>query len=290
MKLFARFTQFTLVLGLALIGFEVSAAVYVIQEKQKERYDTRWTLTDWLHTKERMKMMDTWAAIFSDPKKAKFSPEISFSYSLPLYDSKLQLGSTAYTYTTKNDPLSVHYDLNSNIYLTNLVSGTVGIRTLNIDLGVNAYYQKLDREELGAGPLLRIFGNSVQDSSLELGFIYSRRDILIPASMGAGDPAVGLNQDWVGRFQGWHYRAALTFYVFKFLGVEGIGRYFPNLPSSTIATRTWSGYSYSAAGFLEISFIRLSYGYFKEQSAYNTEVGKIADTREGFFAKAAMYF
>jgi len=51
--------------------------VTYIEDVQEERKSTRWTLTEWLRIKERMKMMDVWLWMFPYPKKGKFPPELS---------------------------------------------------------------------------------------------------------------------------------------------------------------------------------------------------------------------
>src|SRR5262245_64424210 len=58
-----------------------TVTTYVVKV-QEERETTRWTLTEWLKIKERMRMMDLWLAMFSDPKKDKFQPELMLSYGL----------------------------------------------------------------------------------------------------------------------------------------------------------------------------------------------------------------
>src|SRR5258707_569097 len=48
-----------------------------VTKTQDERQSTRFNLTEWLRIKERMKMMDVWLSMFSDPKKDKFAPELN---------------------------------------------------------------------------------------------------------------------------------------------------------------------------------------------------------------------
>ena len=59
---------------------DTQVTTYVIKT-QEERQQTRWSMTEWLRIKERMKMMDVWLAMFSDPKKDKFQPELMLSIS-----------------------------------------------------------------------------------------------------------------------------------------------------------------------------------------------------------------
>ena len=75
-----------LFVGLTIIMLLVSSSkaiadqvvvVKVIENRQEKRKSTRWTLTEWLKIKERMKMMDVWLAMFS-PKKPEFTPRVKF--------------------------------------------------------------------------------------------------------------------------------------------------------------------------------------------------------------------
>ena len=49
-------------------GDHTVVTTYVTKVQEKRR-STRWTLTEWLRIKERMRMMDVWLAMFSSPKK-----------------------------------------------------------------------------------------------------------------------------------------------------------------------------------------------------------------------------
>ena len=69
-----------------------STVVINIEDTQDERKELRWTLTEWMRIKERMKMMDVWLAMNSDPKKDKFRPEIQFAYQMAQGDYDLRVG------------------------------------------------------------------------------------------------------------------------------------------------------------------------------------------------------
>jgi hypothetical protein len=73
------------VISAMLVSQSIKAETVVttyVTKVQEERQTTRWTLTEWLRIKERMQMMDLWLAMFSDPKKDRFRPELVVSYSV----------------------------------------------------------------------------------------------------------------------------------------------------------------------------------------------------------------
>ena len=101
---------------------------------QSERERTRFTLTEWLRIKERMKMMDLWLALFSNPKQHnKFSPEFYFSYA---QNEGLAISST----NSEGYQIS-GTTLDSQLWLTNLVSATTRMRTVNVDFGIGMQMQ-----------------------------------------------------------------------------------------------------------------------------------------------------
>ena len=71
----------SLLFSVVSVQAQTKVTKYVF-ETQEKRQSTRWTLTEWLRIKERMKLMDVWLAMFSSPQKAKFAPELSLQYGL----------------------------------------------------------------------------------------------------------------------------------------------------------------------------------------------------------------
>lgn len=95
-----------------------------ISQVQEERYDSRFTLTQWLLIKERMRMMDVWLAMFTEPSQSKFRPEIGLSYfkTKSNFDRFSKVGLQGAS-------------MRGQLWLTNLISSKVGIRMLNVDFG-----------------------------------------------------------------------------------------------------------------------------------------------------------
>jgi hypothetical protein len=279
-RLLAFVTLLSLVAGLARSETIVTTYVTKVQE---ERYSTRFTLTEWLKIKERMRMMDLWLAIFSNPKKDKFTPEVNLSYGVTkgamifrnpnqnLIEASAQTGNQG----------------RAQIWLTNLVSGTTGVRTLNIDFGLEGFLRNsgefapeiraqaneeeakakgvslLAVEDGGARELstnyytgnLRIFGKNIQDTSLsiKLGKYSSVNNI--------GDPGVFRANE--KQFSGLVAGADLTLYLSKWLGLEGNYLSFGDAKSTSGNTRQKGSYhDYSA--FIEISLLRVMIGQYQE--------------------------
>lgn len=281
--------------GLALLAStargDTQVTTYVIKT-QEERQQTRWSMTEWLRIKERMKMMDVWLAMFSDPKKDKFQPELMLhaGATRSQYNYKVSSGQSA------SGPLSGGA-IKAQLWLTNLISSTVGIRMLNIDLGAEAYHRqsatftaasstpgpsspaatssarRFDLEDYSAA--LRIFGRNIQDSSLVLKYgRYSLRNSITDDIAGAGTSGVS------GTMLG----AELQLYVLHALGVEGnVVQY--GKASSGGGFNKVSGSYYDYQAFIEISLLRLVGGPYVEQWDLTTGLGDTVKTMEkGFIA------
>lgn len=256
-------------------GAETYVTTYVTKV-QEERESTRWTLTEWLRIKERMRMMDLWLAMFSDPKKDQFRPELNLSYGvtrgqLSLTDgaSSVQIGASA------------GVQGRAQLWLTNLISGTVGIRTLNIDLGGEAYQRttggslvsqvategssaavvpaRSSKNTYYAGTL-RLFGKNVQDSSLVLKYGEYVTDNMIPNWADAESESHKR-----GRMAG----GELNVYLLKWLGAEG--NYIAYGDSASVGgSDALKGSYYDYTGFVEVSLLRLMVGRYQEDWTFSS--------------------
>ena len=230
---------------------------------QDEREQTRWTLTEWLKIKERMKMMDVWLALFSDPKKDQFQPELMLSYGMTRGTMTVDVAGR-----TQTDALAGNVG-RAQLWLTNLVSSTIGIRMLNIDLGLEGYQRltgtfqpaavagSVTEPEGDAHALrtrsytgaLRLFGKNVQDSSIV--FKYGRYD--------THNALAGLTKS--GAAAG----AEMQLYLFKWLGVEGNYMAYGDAKTARGADATQRGAYYDYQAYIEVSLLRLSGGPYREQ-------------------------
>jgi hypothetical protein len=241
---------------------------------QEDRDASRFTLTEWLRIKERMRWMDLWLAMFSEPAKKhrKFKPELNLEYSA--------ISGAIGDKGTKGEDLQglTGQNLAMQVWLTNLVSSTTGMRTINIDLGfeaqvfsmnLNAQQGNASTDDLAAsfepstGSLassslrsewsanLRLFGDHIQDSSLVGKYgRYTAEDSLY------------LEGQVDDRHQGEFYGGDLQLYLFSWLGLEGGGQIYKGHTNEQRTSKKGHFYNYGA--FIEISLLRLLVSQYQE--------------------------
>ena len=259
-------------------GDQVTVTTYVTRV-QEERASTRWTLTEWLRIKERMKLMDVWLAMFSDPAKDRFSPELNVSWLMTSAQMSRKEGGA----DTMAGVATGHTG-QAQFWMTNLVSSSFGVRTLNIDLGVeggqhdsgnathltNTSATASTSTSSVANPVarttwytanLRLFGKNIQDSSLivKYGLVSTKNTWQLPATTDVTTAPYGVDLA-TGPMAG----ASLQVYVLHWLGAEGTAhRYFPM--SSASGDHKLSGYYGEAMGFVEVSVLRIVAGRYQQQ-------------------------
>lgn len=271
---------------------ETKVTQYVVKV-QEERESTRWTLTEWLRIKERMKMMDVWLAMFSDPKD-RFRPELNL-----IYGQRQGEFSTNQGDHKADSNASV---LRGQLWLTNLVSSTFGVRALNIDFGLEAGMRSQTKSDVQA-PIpannpngisfadhhpnlrhvtanFRIFGKSIQDSSLVLKYGQYRHDDFYSFLTNT----TGLD-DWEGLVAG----AELSLYIFNWLGVEGSYFSFGNGDRAMGAKDTSGTYS-EALAFIEVSLFRFMFGRYAEEWTVEAQGRDLATKDEGLMAGLKVQF
>lgn len=265
--------------------------VTYIEDVQEERKSTRWTLTEWLRIKERMKLMDVWLAMFSDPKKDRFSPELGLSYGRSGGVSNFRLGSS----TNFNNDLRVterdHHGEEARVqfWFTNLISGTTGLKTLAIDLGiegrvVNRFMDSntnldggdgflTDTDKLQqAGVNLRIFGANEQDSGLV-------------AKFGQFQKMSGFEEDAFKDINGTYLGGELQLYFLSWLGAEG--NYYGYTSRSGGAKS--KGTSLDYFGFLEFYNVRLGYGLYEHEWTSDDLLQKLESEDDGKYFLMRLY-
>lgn len=289
-----------LVLGLlALFHAPVLLADTVVTtyvtKVQEERETTRWTLTEWLRIKERTKMMDVWLAMFSDPKKATFTPELNLTYGMMRGAVALKDGAG-----TESSSSVTGVQGRAQLWLTNLVSSTVGVRTLNIDLGGEVYQRSrggfvaqaataatstdpsastdtesnVMKQSYYTGNL-RLFGKNVQDSSLVFKYGEYQSTNTIPDAT-----------DEDARIKGKVAGAELQVYLMKWLGAEGNYLAYGDSKRAQ-GSDDLKGSYYDYSGFVEVSLLRLMVGHYQEdwQFAGLGEVQNVSESGMTFGAK-----
>lgn len=290
----------SLLLLLSLGASEAAAqgkrVVTYIEDIQEERKSTRWTLTEWLRIKERMKLMDVWLAMFSDPKKDKFAPELSLSYGPGAGQSRFTLGSTENFADDRELTEDPHRQEAGRVqfWFTNLVSSTTGLRTLDVDLGLEANFMNrfmgdeqtltapiggltlmtdTDRLQMG-GVNLRIFGANVQDSTLVL-------------KAGKFTRSTGYIEEPWQKMDGSYYGGEMALYFLKFLGAEG--NYYSFDPATGPVSKG-SGTHLEYGGFLELFNIRLGYTLYDRKWSFETEELRLDSRDKGQNYFIRLYF
>ncbi len=236
---------------------------------QEERESTRWTLTEWLRIKERMKLMDVWLAMFSQPQQETFRPE--FNLGFHQMDSHVNLDGVEQSSTRSQSA-------NVQLWLTNLITSQTGLRTVNIDWGFELYGRQMQAvDPLGesAGSLalatepygmaagattqyaslnLRLLGDNSQDSSLVLKYgTYE-------SGLGTFDESGAPGYSKMGLMGG----GELSVYLLKWLGGEGQYLVFGET-AGFVEPDHQQGRSLQYGGFVEVSLLRLMAGRFSEE-------------------------
>jgi len=278
------------------IQAQTRRVVTYIEDVQDERKSTRWTLTEWLRIKERMKLMDVWLAMFSDPKKNKFAPELSLQYGQSRGLSLFKYGdATNFDENTWSLSETEHTKEQGKIqfWFTNLVSSTTGLRTLDIDLGIEAKFinrfmveeQSLapgslpalatntDKTQL-AGVTLRIFGANEQDSFLV-------------GKIGKFTRSSGFSLSPFESISGSYYGGEMSLYFLSWLGAQGQYLvYQPDLAEDATAKASSSDYN----AFLEIYNFRISYGLYQHDWSQESSGLRLDSKETGRMISLGLYF
>jgi hypothetical protein len=281
------------------IAFASSVTVTTYVTKvQEERQSTRWTLTEWLRIKERMKLMDVWMAMFSNPAKDKFRPELNISYLL----TQSSVHKTSEDGTSLFEGTSEGYTGKAQFWATNLVSSTLGVRTLNIDFGVEggehntgkaisianqaAVINTNSREQSARTTWytanLRLFGKSIQDSSLvvKYGMMSTKNHLQLSEddalSSSTAKPAAASAS---GAMAG----AELQLYLMSWLGGEAT--YHQYMPVHVAySSHTLAGTYAEASGFIEVSLLRLMVGRYEERWQADWTSDRVNTREHGYIA------
>jgi hypothetical protein len=272
---------------------QVKKVTTYIVDVQEERRSTRWTLTEWLRIKERMKLMDLWLAMFSSPKKAEFAPELMFEYASLTGDLELgEADNDGSQLLAQGLPAT---QLRGQFWLTNLVSSTTGVKTLNIDLGFEAaqiQWQSelqgndfVDQAPLGQPPwdavsfgpsglswaavTMRLFGSHVQDTSL-----------IFKMGQYEGDRWPRLDSGQDHRLTGVVAGGESYLYLLSWLGADFDYLRFGNA-SGAAGSEEQSGSYMSYGGFIEIFGLRLGYREQVEQWSWQLNQTSYESTNKG---------
>jgi hypothetical protein len=254
-----------------------------ITQVQEERQDTRFTLTQWLLIKERMRMMDLWLAMFTEPNQSKFRPELSLSYF-----------KTNSNFNRLPKETLQGKNIRGQLWLTNLISSKVGVRMLNVDIGggfereehsfqggiipsglsqigsqsngqipsvENESGSRSNERSQGVSRLqsfmgnLRLFGKHIQDSSLVLKYGEYRYQGFDPTGISLLETITS---------KGPLLGAELTIYVSSWLGLNGQYQTLGMEPTGSQSGLFGADLSEGQL-FIEVSLLRLTAGGFQRR-------------------------
>jgi hypothetical protein len=266
---------FCLLDGAMAFADQVTVTTYVTRV-QDERQSTRWTLTEWLRVKERMKLMDVWMAMFSDPGKDRFQPELNLSWLITRSAMERRAGDA----TSVTEGSGSGHTGRAQFWMTNLVSSTLGVRSLNIDFGVEGgqHDSGAIKEPTGATSIngrvpratstwysanFRLFGKSIQDTSLivKYGMLQTHNTLQLP-----DDTTVTSNNQRSdsGLATGSMAGAELQLYLTHWLGAEGTYHHY--MPHQVpLSDHRLTGDYVEGLAFIEISVLRLMAGRYEER-------------------------
>ena len=216
-------------------------------------------------------MMDVWLKLFSD-KKPKFIPELNLHYRSKITTSFND------TYETKS---KTGFQAGGQIWLTNLVSATTGLRTLNIDLGFSGGVEgtdlpyglmlrdgslaelqsKFQPQVNRAGVDLRILGDHSQDSSFMLGFGSERGSKI----EGYGTSSEVLPTDYTGSYRS----GELKLYLMNWLGIEGEVGSVSGTSTNSSEKLPFKRDYHRYGGFIEVSLMRFEYFIYQSKASFN---------------------
>lgn len=238
----------------AAIG-EVNAieGVYeVIIRKQEEKKASRWTLADWLMTKQKMALMDQWLALNSSTTYFEFFLEGSGK---ELVADEVGDG---------RDP----YDAQAYRYQAALYFRAFGLQ------GGKDKFSGFTESTFYQANLI-LLGSSAQSTNIQLHYGVKNTTLV------ATSPQAELSPTYWG--------ASSTLYILPFLG--GIYEYRKYGKDSAGSYTLKGGSRQEVGGFLDVWFLRLKGTYFKERLELNsTSQGDYSQQVSGWWAGAQLFF
>lgn len=196
---------------------------YDFTQRAANREKGRWSLSDWLSMQDRNRQMDMWLSMNSPSPYEFIVGGTYLSYKTDLHD-----GSSTKSYTSYAGELAAYAQL----------------------VGLGAEYERNSAEnfsDLTGMFNLRVFGNSIQNSSFVLSYGLRTRDQSAPV-------VTKLSQQFG--------QAELQLYIFKYFGVTGKYRYYLPTSNSDLGDVNSDLSEYGA--FIDFKVLRIFGAYYKE--------------------------
>lgn len=239
-------------LSIAKTGSGFRSNDYNFSARANARETKRWTLSEWLEQKDRAKMMDLWLA-FNSP-----SP----------YELMLGVGYLSYT-THVDSPLSEESH--------NSIDGEFAAYAQNFGLSVEYGNNTAEKfNDLSGIFHLRLFGNSIQDSFLNLDYGLRTR------TSSAVSPETRLAQQFG--------QVSLQIYLRKMFGIDGHYRYF--LPVTHETLGQVKGDEVEGGAFIDFGPIRVYGTYFQEKTRTTAPAAttEVVTERKGIRSGVKFFF
>ncbi len=228
----------------------------VIVEKEKKKELRRWTLAEWLATKDRNRQMDMWLALHSS------DTDYEFYLNLDHATQKTEESSAILGITDQKVPV---YRLGLAAYAT--IAGLEYKHEVMGDYSGNKAYFKL-----------RIFGTGQQNTNLN--FFYGVRNYKETVFTSVGEE----------HFKNEFFGFSITLYLLKKLGLE---THFENyVAKESDKNKLFDGSFIETTLFIDYGFIRI-YGSLVNEPLEYTATGTNTVTkwtREGFYGGLKFFF
>lgn len=233
-------------LALLLMGSHVSAqSMFGVRgsgsSSSSGKDSTRWTLTDYLSQKQKVRLMDHWLGLNGSAVK---------------FESILSGGSLQYNTTSTNG---------SGVKVKSSESITSGKFSLFYTIfGLEGEYEKSNKDWNSTSGMfsIRLLGSSQQNTNLT-------------ASYGIRKKAY--TGDTPETFQNQFAQGSLNLYIVEFFGIDGSYRSYFNNKSSL--QRDFKGTRITGGVFFEVGFFRI-YGQFNQEMSEITPADGSAATKE----------
>jgi len=193
-----------------------------------QQESSRWTLTDYLSQKQKIRLMDRWLALNTNA---------------PKFEGILSGGSARYD-VTSTDGSGLKVKTKENV-----TSGKLSL--FYTIFGIEGEYEKSNKDWnaiTGMGSL-RLLGGAQQDTNLTVSYGIRKKE---------------LTTDPKETFQNQFAQGALTLYVLPNIGIDGTYRHYFDNKSS--ASRGFIGSVVTGGLFFEVGIIRI-YGQYRQEKA-----------------------
>jgi hypothetical protein len=228
--------------------------------------------------------------MFSNPDKDNFSPELYLYYGMTTENINMTLNESTTEKGTSNGQVG-----RGQLWLTNLVTDTTKIRTLNIDFGVEGSVKSTKNLTLDSGKTsdtirnhyvgqysgnFRLFGKNIQDSSLVLKV--GQYQVL-------NSLAKTVSTIPTEKFRGTLLGAELQLYLFRWLGLEGSYTKYGDKAKFS-SKKNASGLAYEYGAYIEISLIRLMGGVQSESWQFGENPARSEFKSKGYYGGMKLQF